>query len=123
MKTNTFLNQGHRYTWRNGKKISEHRAIMQDHLGHALGRDQVVHHIDGDPLHNDLENLTVMTRADHLILHLRRMPVVPWTPEEEAAAIRLKRQGVSIECIAQKLGKGYYAVRRRLARARKVGRL
>jgi HNH endonuclease len=123
MKTKTFLNQGHRYIWRNGKKIAEHRATMEDHLGHPLGRDEVVHHIDRDPLNNYLDNLMVMTRADHLILHLREMPIKPWTADEEEAAIRLSREGNPIEHIAQELGKGYYAVRRRLARARKAGRL
>jgi DNA-directed RNA polymerase specialized sigma24 family protein len=123
MKPKTFLNQGHRYIWRDGKKIAEHRAIMEDHLGHPIGREEVVHHIDGDPLNNDLANLTMMTRADHLILHLRVMPIEPWTADEEEAAIRLSGEGNPIEYIAQKLGKGYYAVRRRLARARKQGRL
>jgi hypothetical protein len=123
METKTFLNQGHRYTRRDGKKIAEHRAIMEDHLGHPLSRDEIVHHIDRNPLNNNLDNLMVMTRADHLILHLREMPIEPWTANEEEAAIRLSREGKPIEHIAQKLGKGYYAVRRRLARARKAGRL
>jgi hypothetical protein len=121
MEIKTFLNQGHRYIWRDGKKIAEHRAIMEDHLGHPLDRDEVVHHIDRDPLNNDLANLMVMTRSEHCIIHLRQMPVVPWTPEEEAAAIKLKREGMSIEDIARSLKKGYYAVRRRLARAQKLG--
>jgi HNH endonuclease len=124
MKTKTStLSQGHRYTWRNGKRIAEHRATMEDHLGHPLSRGEIVHHIDGDPLNNNIENLMVMTRADHLILHLRVMPIEPWTADEEETAIRLSREGRPIEHIAQNLGKGYYAVRRRLARARKHGRL
>jgi HNH endonuclease len=121
-KTST-LNQGHRYTRRNGKKIAEHRAIMEDHLGHPLGRDEIVHHIDRDPLNNNLANLMVMTRSEHCIIHLRQMPVEPWTADEEEAAIHLSREGNPIEDIAQTLGKGYYAVRRRLWRARKQGRL
>jgi hypothetical protein len=64
-----------------------------------------------------------MTRADHPILHLRVMPIEPWTPFEEETAIRLSREGHPIEHIAKKLKKGYYPVRRRLWRARKQGRL
>jgi transposase len=45
------------------------------------------------------------------------------TDEEAAELPRLKREGRSIEHIAQKLRMGYYPVRRRLSRARKLGRL
>jgi hypothetical protein len=43
----------------------EHRWIMQQHLGRALTRQEVVHHINHDKLDNRLANLQLMAKADH----------------------------------------------------------
>jgi hypothetical protein len=124
MDTNhRWLHQGHYYIKREGTVIAEHRAIMEDQLGRPLGAHEVVHHIDGDPLNNHQDNLTVMTRAEHMVYHLREMPVIPWAPEELERAIQLKRDGVKIDTIAVTISKSYYATRRRLARAKKEGLL
>jgi HNH endonuclease len=100
-----------------------HRVIVEEHLGRPLTSNEVVHHIDHDPLNNDISNLQVMTRAEHCVYHLRNMPATPWTDEEEVEMLRLRREGLTIEVIAKLLGKGYYPVRRRLDRARKRGLL
>jgi HNH endonuclease len=123
MHNHPFLNQGHLYVWRDGTKRALHRAIMEDHLGRRLTRDEVVHHIDHNPLNNDLSNLRVMTRAEHCVYHLRMMPVTPWTQEEEQTVIRLRKEGRTIDQIALLIRRGYYAVRRRLARFRRLGLL
>ena len=52
-----------------GKKIDEHRYIMEQILGRKLTKDEVVHHIDGNKLNNDPSNLQVMSRAEHTRLH------------------------------------------------------
>lgn len=49
----------------NGKQVREHRWIMEQHLGRQLERWEHVHHIDGDHLNNTLENLEVLSNADH----------------------------------------------------------
>jgi hypothetical protein len=123
VKNNYTINQGHAYVRRNGRRIALHRVIVEEHLGRPLTSNEVVHHIDHDPLNNDISNLQVMTRAEHCIYHLRNMPATPWTEDEEAEMLRLRREGLTIDVIAKLLGKGYYPVRRRLDRARKRGLL
>lgn len=52
-----------------GKNIDEHRYIMETHLGRKLERHEVVHHINGNKRDNRIENLVVMTKAEHSRLH------------------------------------------------------
>jgi hypothetical protein len=53
----------------NGKKIDEHRHLMQVKVGKKLGFNRVVHHLDEDTRNNALTNLTIMSRAAHGRLH------------------------------------------------------
>lgn len=49
-----------------------HRIIMENHLGRILDNNEVVHHIDGDKKHNIIENLQLMTAAEHARLHAQK---------------------------------------------------
>lgn len=49
----------------NGKIVKKHRHIMENYLGRKLKATEVVHHIDGDGLNNNIENLEVMTKSEH----------------------------------------------------------
>lgn len=52
-----------------GRSKAEHRQIMEAHLGRALSPDEIVHHINHDKTDNRIENLTVMSRAEHMKVH------------------------------------------------------
>jgi hypothetical protein len=55
---------------RNGKRQFTHRKVMADALG--LKRIPLrfdVHHIDENPLNNDLDNLAIVTRKAHKTIH------------------------------------------------------
>lgn len=53
----------------NGKKMDEHRYIMEQHLGRQLSRNEVVHHKDGNKENNDIENLELMGLSEHSRQH------------------------------------------------------
>lgn len=47
----------------------QHVVLMEQYLGRRLKKSEVVHHINGCKDDNRLENLKVMTRAEHSRLH------------------------------------------------------
>lgn len=52
-----------------GKWIPEHRYVMEQKIGRALKRHELVHHIDDDSLNNDIENLQIVTAGEHNAIH------------------------------------------------------
>lgn len=57
-----------------GRKVDIHRFLMEGRLGRKLHRWEVVHHINGDKKDNRIENLQVMTLAEHGRHHYKAHP-------------------------------------------------
>lgn len=46
------------------KRVSYAKWLMEKELGRKLESNEVIYHIDGDPINNELSNLKVITRAE-----------------------------------------------------------
>lgn len=49
--------------------VFEHRLIMEKHIGRPLTDNEDVHHIDFNPLNNDITNLMLLSKCEHSRLH------------------------------------------------------
>lgn len=56
----------------NGKRVFQHRYIMEQHIGRKLKRNEVVHHINHNKIDNQIKNLKLFkNQAEHIHTHTR----------------------------------------------------
>ena len=91
---------GYKYISVNGKKIAEHRHIVEQREGRKLTSDEVVHHVDGNKFNNASENLLVVTRGEHRRLH-SGTKWKRWTQDEKQRARQLHEAGLSTQDVAR----------------------
>ena len=78
-----------------GTTRDEHRLIMERRIGRRLSSDELVHHINGDPRDNRIENLKIISRSEHARLH---------APDNREMAIRLHNPITLMKSIHSGLG-------------------
>lgn len=52
-----------------GVEILEHRYVMESKLNRKLSTEDIVHHIDGNPANNSVDNLIIVSREEHGRIH------------------------------------------------------
>lgn len=52
-----------------GKYVGEHRLIMEKEIGRVLRDDEIIHHVDRNKLNNRIDNLQILSRAEHIEIH------------------------------------------------------
>lgn len=53
----------------NGKQVRLHRYLMEQKIGRSLTFNEVIHHIDGNKYNNNIDNLEIVSRGNHIRLH------------------------------------------------------
>lgn len=74
------INKGQNYRWiksgedkRKGKGLSEHRAIYEYYHDIKIPKGYVIHHKDYNALNNNIDNLEMMSKHEHDIVHTQDM--------------------------------------------------
>ena len=60
------------YVKESRKVVSYPRLVLEEKIGRPLVKNEQVHHIDGNPLNNDPENLTIEILGDHQRSHSQK---------------------------------------------------
>jgi len=49
--------------------VYKHRLVMEEYIGRFLTRNEIVHHIDLDPVNNKIDNLILLNSSEHASIH------------------------------------------------------
>lgn len=81
----------------NGRRIYEHRHVMEMALGRKLKRNEHVHHKDGNRINNNISNLELTNASDHARLHISSEAGLSNRAKEMSDLGHLARWGFSRE--------------------------
>lgn len=51
--------------------VLEHRLVYEKYVGRYLSSEEIIHHVNGNKTDNRIENLELMTRAEHALTHYK----------------------------------------------------
>lgn len=68
-RTGYITKQGYKEISIKGRKILEHRFIMENYLKRKLKKQEHIHHLNRNKLDNRIENLIPMSSSEHIKLH------------------------------------------------------
>ena len=72
-KPRDYIYDGYLYRSEVNDRYAVHRRLMEDYLGRKLLSKELIHHKDGDTLNNNLSNLILTTRKEHLCTYHREI--------------------------------------------------
>lgn len=99
----------------NGSVKYTHRRVWEEHFG-KIPDGFIIHHKNGDKNDNRIENLILMTRADHMSLHASIKRGEKWNGEQltEEQKRRIKHEYyLKNKSHSQKRSKKYYEEHRK----------
>jgi hypothetical protein len=70
-----YLGNTYKYDLHCGR-IREHIYVMETYLNRKLNKGEIVHHIDGNKLNNDISNLDLCTVQEHNNCHAKSEIIV-----------------------------------------------
>lgn len=68
-----FIDYGCPLATGNSGRVYYHRYVVSLFIDEWLTEEDIVHHIDGNKLNNDIDNLEVLTNSEHARLHMLKL--------------------------------------------------